>query len=146
MSVPSHFQAIEQELTLRATREDTIRWLTELRNFLQKLAEENRPLKPEERENYFQLVSRALMGIDSTFPSPLPPLELKQIFGEERASKIKTCDTFLRYLALTNHPDMKSLWEKAYEAVIQMEGTVMFQATRMSAERLKYKKAEAHEI
>jgi hypothetical protein len=127
------------EKSFRATRDDTLRYQRELRNYIQKLVKENRPLKPEERDEFIDLVGKALLGCDIYFSSPLYPAISQYLWGQTVYSKISTTADFLRYMAyVENQPKgeytLSFFWQLALEAVLNVSSRALEVATHISAE------------
>jgi hypothetical protein len=139
-----------REAAFRASRDDCLRYQQELRKYFENLIKENRPLKPEERNEYFDLIGKALLGCDIHFPSPLYPAISQYLWGQTVYSKIATTADFLRYMAyVENQPKEKYslsfFWQLALEAVLNVSGRALETATHISAELIPREETKVHD-
>jgi hypothetical protein len=134
-----------REVSFRATREDTLMHQRELRHLLESLIREDRPLRPEERDTYADLLGKALLGVDSELPCPVPPASLARHWRQDQYRKVRTAADFLRFLMYADGPGLGEMWREALEIVLCCSARALEVATRLSAEMLVREK-QVHEF
>jgi hypothetical protein len=130
------------EKSFRATRDDTLRYQRELRDYIGTLIKENRPLKPEERNEYFDLIGKALLGCDIYFESPVAPYNASYLWGQQEYSKIKNVADFLRFMAYVEEQprdnekgyNLSYFWKLALESILIVSSKSLEVSTHISAE------------
>jgi len=149
---------------LRATFEDVLANQERLRKWLDRLVEENRPLKPEERGAFMQLVARAMLGqgsaikLTSRFGEPVP-----QIWRSDElvdSVMVENAEDFLRCLAYWGEDSIQmrrggekertvpisEAWKEARQLALRTFPLALAQAAQISPERIPYRGTEAKRV
>lgn len=133
-------------MDVRATRasfEDVLANQEKLRKWLDNLVKEDRPLKPEERGPFLQLVARATLGQGGKIPLVYGDKSLRlHLYTRECASN---AEDFFRFIAYYNGQHLElfesklkpsALWRWARELAFKTFPLALDRATSISAERV----------
>lgn len=143
--------------SFRATFEDVLMSQETLRRWLDRLVDENRLLKPEERSSFMQLVARAMIGQGQRVPICYWNPDNKPAWwfihcGElSDIVRLETAEDILRFLAywdgkgkiyLGDEKELGAspakLWKIARQLALKTFPLALAQAAQMSPERIPY--------
>jgi hypothetical protein len=146
---------MENVKALRASFEDTMANQEKLRQQLDQLVEENRPLKPEERGPFFERLGRALLGQGAKIPveKGMHGEPVQQLWGGERGELnaevgFTDSESFLRFLGYWasdtwGDKPIAYAWQSARQLAFRIFPLAIAEALRASIERVPYTSAEA---
>lgn len=143
--------------SFRATFEDVLVSQEKLRRWLDRLVIESRPLKPEERGPFMQLVGRAMLGQGSKIPVLKDygkPLGMTwQSENLEESVESETAEDYIRFLAywegdklVTKSGEEESIstaWKEARQLALKVFSLALNTAASISAERVPYEPTQA---
>jgi len=139
------------EKTIRYGYFDNLLHQQTIRNTLEKLIYENRPLRYPEREGFISTFSKAFFGVGVNvtvlFPTKYGKIPLGKLhyFGQKMAY-LNSDKVSLSYNGNTVTVDIKELWEILFEYSIRIFPHSQAQAIRMSGEKRKQVYGEPHEL
>lgn len=137
----------------RLTFEDARKNLEKLRQWLDKLFDEKRPLRRDERREFIETVDRSLMGLARSVKIGYGPHGIILRSSELRGgTESKNIEDFLRHMAYFdakvstddegNDNGIEEQWGLAREKLLIASSVVLEAATRLSAERSAPKKED----
>lgn len=147
--------------SFRATFEDVLVSQEKLRRWLDRLVTESRPLRPEERGPFLQLVGRSMLGQGSRIPIQKDPRDGKPMSitwcsGELTDSiSLETAEDLIRFLAYWEGDRMATadetgkdvpiseVWKEARQLALKSFSLALAQAASISAERVPYEPTQA---
>jgi hypothetical protein len=134
-----------KEKQLRMTLQDTLYYQDRLRDLLQQLIRENRPLKQIEKQQFFEMLPKALLSQGAVEPVSLVIKEGWFTFASVqnmalRMSDLHTDKVFLK----TSRPDnvevtipISYLWQFLYDKVLYLYPQACSEAIHISAESVE---------
>lgn len=154
---------MKKSMAFRATFEDVLICQEKLRKWLDRLVEEDRPLKPEERGPFMQLVGRAMLGQGSRIPIRKNDRDGSPVsftwHSDEISNDItlETADDMIRYLAywtggMDKHAGMggkggavsiSQVWKEARQLALKAFSLALAQAASMSIEHVPYEPSKS---
>lgn len=136
----------------RATLEDTLKAQDDLIQYFEILIAENRPLRPDERKRFLQLVARALLGQGTSIR--IEDTQEGTRYFRFRGSNLpggtvaKNCDDLLRFMAFVEKKELDlidgskrtigNMWQRCREFTLRALPHALSKAASMSAERVPY--------
>lgn len=137
--------------SLRLTFEDTLRRQTLLRQKLEQLIKERRPLKESEKEEYFETLYKALLTVGRgriiyyrLSNQSLIPLGTLMYFAEKMAYQRKPY-VLLRYNGVVYKIPIEEMWRTLLDYCLMYFPHALWEALHMSPERMRWQKPGALE-
>jgi len=143
-----------KERQSRFTLEDTIRWQTRLRELLQVLIRENRPLTQHEKSMFFEMIPKALLNQGTADPVNLVIGKGWFTFASVQSLALRLSDLWSSTVSLsTTRPEKVSvkvqisdLWEFLYEKVVFLCPLATGEAVHISAESVERQQQTAYDF
>lgn len=141
----------KQEESMRLTYKDTLHNQKLLREKLEILIKENRPLEEEEKNYYLEKLSKSLLGIGVNVTTYYNiehgkiPLGKLHYFAEKMVY-INTKTVNITYNGQKITIEIKELWKTLLDYVLKIYPHAQGKAIQISSERPKINRGEAYDL
>jgi hypothetical protein len=135
----------DNEKQVRLTLEDTLRQQGKLKEYIKILISENRPLRYNERKQFFEMITKGLLSQGCTDPVYFVYHEGWFIFASAQNLAHRLADITTRRIKLkTNRPekteielDISELWQFLYDKFLYLFPQACAEALHLSAESIE---------